>query len=205
MRSVHFAVRSSNMHPEWKISAKGYIALAGALLILPMRFLLAAVVAAAIHEGCHCLAIRLCGGQIYGVHLDAWKTMIETEPMEGIKGILCAGAGPVGSLGLLCFAKLFPLLALCAMVQGLYNLLPIYPMDGGRILHCFLELIMPGKGAKIAKAIGWGTSVTVLSLCVYGAIRLKYAGVLLLAAPIAASKALSVKNTLQRAERTGTI
>lgn len=193
------------MRPEWKMTPLGCIALAAALLILPLRFLLAAVAAAAVHEGCHYGAIRLCGGRIYAVRMGVGKTVIETEPLEGLKGILCAGAGPAGSLALLVLAKPFPLLALCGLVQGLYNLLPIYPMDGGRMLRCLLELAAPRIGAKAAETVGWAASAGVLALCAYGAFRLKCAALLLLAAPIAAAKAVSAKNTLQRTARTGTI
>lgn len=193
------------MRPEWKITPLGCIIFAAALLILPLRFLLAAAAAAAIHEGCHYAAIRLCGGKVYAVRMGVGKTVIEAQPLEGLRGLLCAGAGPAGSLALLALARRFPLLALCGMAQGLYNLLPIYPMDGGRMMRCAMESVAVQRGIEIADAVERVAGAGVVMLAIYGAIRLRCAAMVLFAAPIATANAVSVKNTLQRIARKGTI
>lgn len=58
--------------------------------------------------------------------------------MAAWKEALCALAGPVGSFSVVLLAEYFPEAALFGLVQGLYNLLPVYPLDGGRILRCLL-------------------------------------------------------------------
>ena len=106
------------------------------LLVLPLGMILASVGAALIHEGFHWLTIRLIGGRVLGLFIGAGGMVMETMPMTPGKELLCAIAGPVGSLLLGCLYHWMPLLALCGLVQGLFNLLPIYPLDGGRALRC---------------------------------------------------------------------
>ena len=42
-----------------------------------------------------------------------------------------------------------PRLALCALIHSAYNLIPIYPMDGGRVVENLLLLLLPRYGAHI--------------------------------------------------------
>ena len=68
--------------------------------------------------------------------------------------LLCTLAGPLGSLMLLAFGKTMPVVAICAGVQGLYNLLPIWPLDGGRALKLLLRMVFrPDLSGKIANFI----------------------------------------------------
>ena len=53
--------------------------------------------------------------------------------------LLCALAGPFGSLLLALLLRHVPELAICGLIQGVYNLLPLYPLDGGRALRCLFS------------------------------------------------------------------
>lgn len=130
-----------------EISGWGCVALALALLVLPLPWLMAAVTAAAFHELCHALAVRLLGGRIYRMALGSRGAVMELAAMPPGRELLAAAAGPMGSFLLLLTARHFPRLALCGLVQGCYNLLPIFPLDGGRMLLRGLELWLPGEKA----------------------------------------------------------
>jgi len=110
------------------------------LLLLPFPWLIGVLTAATLHEVFHCLAVWLCGGQVLGLTLGAGGAKIETAPMPPWKVLLCALAGPLGSFCLLPLSQYFPEAAVCGMIQGVYNLIPIFPLDGGRALRVLLPI-----------------------------------------------------------------
>lgn len=143
------------------------------LLTLPLRWLLAAVFAAGVHEMCHVLALRLCGGRIFRIRIGPAGAALETDSLSFPREMLCALAGPAGSFLLLFLGKRFPEAAVCGAVQGIYNLLPIYPLDGGRALRCFLGMVLPGKaGERAAKLTGRAVGAGLLIILGYFLIRL---------------------------------
>lgn len=127
------------------------------LLTLPLNWLLSALVAAAFHELCHGAAILLLGGRIWGVRISAGGAVMETEPLSSGKELVCALAGPAGSLLLVLTFRIFPRVAVCALVQAAFNLLPVFPLDGGRALRCALARFCPKWANRIAVWAEWGT------------------------------------------------
>lgn len=125
---------------EAKFQLTAGFCLFGALcvLMLPIPWLMGAMTAAVIHEVFHCIAVWLCGGRIRRFTLAAGGAKIETSPLPPGQSVLCALAGPLGSLCTLHFAECLPEAAVCGLIQGIYNLIPIYPLDGGRALRFFL-------------------------------------------------------------------
>lgn len=139
------------------------------IMTLPLKWLTAALIAAVFHEICHIFVIMLFGGQVYSIQIRAGGTEIETAHLSERAELFCALAGPCGSLLLLCLCRYIPRIALCALVQGLFNLLPLFPLDGGRILRCAAELLLPGKWADIICRIAEGITLTgILLLSVMG-------------------------------------
>ena len=129
--------------------------LAMMLLLMPFRWLSAAIVAAVIHELCHYAAIRLITGSSSRISLYSFGAMMTLPAMPRSMEMLCAFAGPIGGLLLTSLAAIFPRLAICAMLQSIYNLLPIYPLDGGRALGCILSMYLPPpKAAAVLRLIG---------------------------------------------------
>lgn len=133
------------------------------LLILPLPWLAAAVAAASIHEAGHLLALRLLGAETRKIQVGPTGAKIHTAFSEPWRELICAAAGPAASLLLLLAARHFPRIALCGFVQGGYNLLPIYPLDGGRMLHSALEEWLPAKAEKITLVAGQGTACLLLA------------------------------------------
>lgn len=120
-----------------RIEATGgfWLVLALMLLLFPVRFLAGVLTAALVHEWGHLLAIWITGGQVRRIRLHPGGAGIDTAPMEPGQEAICAMAGPVfGALTILWW-RTFPELALAGLVQTVFNLLPVYPLDGGRVLR----------------------------------------------------------------------
>ena len=115
------------------------------ILLIPARWLMGAVAAALIHELCHIAAICLLGGRVQAVVIGPFGAKIHIKDIDGTREALCALAGPAGSFLCLMFLRQFPVFGLCGLVQGIFNLLPVYPLDGGRALSCLLKSLRRKK------------------------------------------------------------
>ena len=125
---------------EITVMPSAYITLAASLLLLPLDWLLAAILAAGFHEVCHLAVLKHYSIPVRQITLGGMGASIRAGVMSARQELLCAAAGPLGSLSLLIWVRRFPLLALIGTAQGLFNLLPVYPLDGGRILRSILIL-----------------------------------------------------------------
>lgn len=115
------------------------------LLLLPLKWVLAVILAATVHELCHIAAIIALGGRIYSLHLGFGGIRMETDPLPPGREAAAALAGPLGSAALLLLARWLPRTAVCGGVHCVYNLLPLFPLDGGRALHSIMRLCLPAK------------------------------------------------------------
>ena len=113
---------------------------AGLLLTLPGPWLGAAFLGAAFHEACHILAIWALGGRMEEMTVGPFGAVIRVSGLSYGREFLAAAAGPAGSLLLLAILRAFPRLSLCGLIQGTFNLLPLYPLDGGRMVFCLFCL-----------------------------------------------------------------
>ena len=165
--------------------SSGYcIALSIMILVLPADWIMSAMAAAFVHELCHYLAILACTGKTTGVSLYSFAARIRLPEMRKGCELFCALAGPLGGIGLWFLYPWFPKLALCAFLQSLYNLIPVYPMDGGRALRCILHILLKPSCAEFVGAfIQWLVLGVLMLLSVY-AFWVLHMGILPMAAAL---------------------
>ncbi len=150
---------------EFQISAGVLIFCAALVLILPLQWVGAVILAAVVHELCHATAICFLGGSIESISIGSRGIVMRTQPMSGTREIICALAGPLGSLCLLLFVRWLPRTAVCGLFHGLYNLLPLLPMDGGRVLRGIIfGLLKPPRAEKLFRWIQRGVRL-LLGIC----------------------------------------
>lgn len=148
---------------HWRLSAavcslvlEGWALILGALLVLtlPLGYLAAAILAAAWHEACHALAVLALGGKVLSLRLGLGGARMETSPLDPLPGAICALAGPAGSFLLLGLSHWFPQIAAWGLLQGCFNLLPIYPLDGGQALRRLAPCLAPWVEGGTMLALG---------------------------------------------------
>lgn len=152
--------------PQISIRAELLLIIVIALLLLPMQWVVAWFGAVIFHEACHYAALRLCGNRVFEVKLSLSGALMVTESLSRGREFLCAVSGPVGGGLLLLLSKWFPRLAICGLFQSVYNLLPIFPLDGGRAMRCILK-------DTTCSFLEWSVLILIGIICVYAAIFLK--------------------------------
>lgn len=145
------------MKPDIRIEAGACILGAAAILMVPLRWLMGAVVAAGVHELGHLLVLKWIGVPIRGMRIGFGGAKIETAPMTRWEELIAAAAGPGAGLALTLFARWIPCCAVCAAVQTAFNLLPFGAQDGKRILRC-------AAGEKISRVCEAAVAAGVLFL-----------------------------------------
>lgn len=119
----------------------------------PWRLFLSFLVLSTLHELGHIAALLLFGVEIRQIRLGAFGACIFTEPMHPAVEAVSSLWGPLTNLGIFAFLRrLLPAAAILSLVIGGYNLLPVYPLDGGRALRAVLISTLPSRVAVIAES-----------------------------------------------------
>ena len=105
------------------------------VLLFPVRVLAGLLLAAAIHEAGHILAVRLCGGSLYRIRLHIGGAELIAAPLSPGRELLCILAGPAAGAMTVLAWNAFPELAAAGLVQTIFNLLPLPKLDGGRAVR----------------------------------------------------------------------
>lgn len=140
------------MHQRWRIARRSwyfpkieidygfYLFMAMYLFLVPIQWVTASAVAALIHEMGHLIALWMWDIRVWKVQIGVFGAKIETEPLQARQELVCSLAGPLVGLLACLFGRWFPRLAIWAAGQSLFNLMPIYPLDGGRAVKSAIEL-----------------------------------------------------------------
>lgn len=153
------------MSPDRRLRISPWLCLLGSFLLLtvPLPWLVAWAAAAGVHELGHLLAIRLLGGRVEAMELSPGGAVLEASGLHWAGELAATLAGPICGFLLLGLAHRFPRLAICALVQSCYNLLPVFPLDGGRMLRCLLRrFLRPAAAEGWSRGISLGTAVLLL-------------------------------------------
>ena len=116
-----------------------YIYLVLLLFFVPFPWLTAWLAAAAFHEFCHWLAVRMLGGRICRLTVGLGGAVMESDPLTAGKNLFSVLCGPVGGFLLVLLGRWLPRVAICSWVLSVYNLLPLLPLDGGRALRILVR------------------------------------------------------------------
>lgn len=125
-----------------------------------------------LHEGGHVVAAAILGGQVEELSLTAVGAELRigySVPLSYGQDSAVALAGPAANLlfGVLALAMGWTLAAVLTLSVGLFNLLPILPLDGGRVVYGLLasrldpdwaeRLMTALSGCLVGLLVGVGT------------------------------------------------
>ncbi len=110
------------------------------------------------HELGHMLVMVLLRVPVQGVSVSAAGAVLHGRIRTYRQELLCAAAGPVSSFLLtLLTMRIAPMLAIVSGLLGLVNLLPLYPLDGGRVLRACLLLYWEDRAERILSSVTFVT------------------------------------------------
>lgn len=146
----------------------------GEALLSEVLLTLLVLLSIAIHEIGHAVAAKYFGVKTHEIVLYPFGGVAHmAKELTGWKELIVAAAGPLVSVALALIIHLIPLaegvspslLTLQKTLRGvnialcLFNLIPAYPMDGGRILRAILELLQVKNATSIAASLGQAVSI----------------------------------------------
>ena len=152
-------------------STGGLWLLVGALLLAaPLSLVGWTLLACVVHELGHYLAIRILGGEVEALQLTGLGAVMVPRGMFGYREeCLIALAGPAASLALaLLTAPVEETLAGVSLVLGLFNLLPLAPLDGGRVLRGLVcRWFGPDTGERVSCLVTRMLSLVLVGLGIW--------------------------------------
>lgn len=175
MPSQPFAARYLQMlsvKQRFIIQPALWVLLAFSVIIVPVGWIVAWILAVCVHELGHILACKICNVRIDWIEVGLCGARINTEGMSAPKQIVCSLAGPLCGCCLILLLKSYPKAAMCAIIQTIFNLLPIQGTDGGCILQTGMLLLLgEEKGNRLYSIIEKFTRILLFFLLFYIAIK----------------------------------
>lgn len=134
---------------KFQVSFGFFIFLAISVILIPIKWVLCWLIAQFFHELFHIAALKISKYNITSVRIGINGIVINGDFNERIPMIFCALAGPCAGIILFSFFGNHSSLGLCGLCQSAFNLLPVFPLDGGRALMILcIRLVGPQFGLK---------------------------------------------------------
>ena len=125
--------------------------------------------AAVLHELGHILVLRVLRIPICGLSLGGSGAALRADLTGAAREAWAIFAGPGTNLLLLfCCRRLFPGFALCNLALAVYNLLPVLPLDGGRLCAMLLPRLFGAAGEVLCRSLAWLVVLAAVLGGVYG-------------------------------------
>lgn len=114
---------------------------------MPPRIVFPFLLAASIHEASHIIVCKLHHVELQSFSLGLGGAELNAAFRNDRQELICVAAGPLSNL--LCVLLFFraPCFALFSLLLGIYNLLPLSSLDGGRLLFLLLPCSFLSKEA----------------------------------------------------------
>ena len=144
---------------SYKISAGAILFFAAAYFFDDAGMVSAAVPAVLVHELGHVLFLRAFGAQINRVNLSVFGLEIDYRGFVSIpKTAIAVFAGPLfgGLYALIAVyitSDFFAMSCSISLMLTIFNLLPVMPLDGGRLVSCVLPLELARRLSFVCSVI----------------------------------------------------
>ena len=185
---------------KYRISPLTLMLMAAFIVIDGSWFALYAVLCALWHQSFHIIALKILGGSTRSVTVSQYGIGLKTTQLSYKHEAAVALAGPLASLAafvffaalarFFIFSEVTVFLTISNLAVFAVNVLPVYPLDGGRAMHCFFcmkfDMQKAGRLTKIISVIfllplavfsviiliRTGYNLSLMLICIYLAILL---------------------------------
>lgn len=154
-------------------------------LWLPVNFVIAIFISVLIHEMAHAWVANKKGWRVSGINIDLFSGSAAIDPnIHERDAIPVVAAGPLSNLSLMILTFVGSVIAVSLTTLNpviykflldfitvnlflfIFNILPIFPLDGGRLVKDFLTLKMKSR-FRAKKIAGWISLVTSCLVLIY--------------------------------------